>query len=415
MGLGSFIKKGLGKVFKPIKKLVKKIVRPIAKGVRKIGRELKRGLGKVAKAFGKLGPLGSIALSLILPGLGGALKGWLGNMGSVGKFILNIGEQIGNAAKFVKKGVGRVFSSITNGIEMGMNAVSRPFMQEGARGMGSAFRDFVSNATGGMIDKSAITGQGDSMFSNTYIQDASGKSFGDMTFAEQAKFKADLSDTGFTAQTNIAQHERNVKSISKQASKFQTKNQNLDKIVNQSADKTTIQFRDADGKITKTFKTEMPKIKTPTIDEIAAGTTEPTNMWSRLNDPDIGFFDAVKGSDNAKMYGKVTALQTYDYATNPDNLSPDDMQTMRNNGIRATQRAQESLARVDTNNYSTGPIPYQMVNANELGNQDPYGFYLNQIYGQSFANVNQAQQQYLAQNAPGYGATFEDFAMMSYV
>jgi len=414
MGLFKKIKKGLGKVFKPIKKLVKKIVRPIAKGVRKIGRELKRGLGKVAKAFGKLGPLGSIALSLILPGLGGALQGWLGNMGSVGKFILNIGKQIGNAAKFVKKGVGRVFSSITNGIEMGMNAVSRPFMQEGARGMGSAFRDFVSNATGGMIDKSAIT-KGDGMFSSEYVTDASGKSFGDMTFKERDAFKADLSDTGFTAQTNIAQHERNVKSISKQASKFQTKNQNLDKIVSQSADKTTIQFRDADGKITKTFKTEMPKIKTPTIDEIAAGTTPPTNIWSRLNDPDIGFFDAVKGSDNAKMYGKITALQTYDYATNPDNLSPDDMQTMRNNGIRATQRAQESLARVDTNNYSTGPTPYQMVNANELGNQDPYGFYLNQIYGQSFANVNQAQQQYLAQNAPGYGATFEDFAMMSYV
>ena len=145
------------------------------------------------------------------------------------------------------------------------------------------------------------------------------------------------------------------------------------------------------------------------------GATPPTNMWSRLNDPDIGFFDAVKNSDNAKMYGKITAVQAYDYATNPDNLSPDDMQTMRNNGIKATQRAQESLARVDTNNYSTGPTPYQMVNANELGNQDPYGFYLNQIYGQSFSNVNQAQQQYLAQNAPGYGATFEDFAMMSYV
>tara|TARA_B100001093_G_scaffold458369_1_gene470727 strand:+ start:576 stop:1820 length:1245 start_codon:yes stop_codon:yes gene_type:complete len=414
MGLGSFIKKGVGKVFKPIKKIVKKIVKPIAKGVRKIGRELKRGLGKVAKAFGKLGPLGSIALSLILPGLGGALQGWLGNMGSVGKFILNIGEKIGNAAKFVKKGVGRVFSSITNGIEMGMNAVSRPFMQEGARGMGSAFRDFVSNATGGMVDKSAIT-KGDGIFSSEYVKDASGKSFADMTFDEQKIFKADFSDSGFTAQTNKALHNRNVKSISNQASKFQIDNENLDKIVSKTANKTTIEFRDVDGKIIKTFKAEMPKIKTPTIEEIAAGTTEPTNMWSRLNDPDIGFYDAVKNSDNAKMYGRVTALQTYDYATNPDNLSPDDMQTMRNNGIRATQRAQESLARVDTNNYSTGPAPYQMVNANELGNQDPYGFYLNQIYGQSFANVNQAQQQYLAQNAPGYGATFEDFAMMSYV
>ena len=424
MGLFKKLKKTVGKVFKPIKKLVKKIVRPIAKGVRKIGRELKRGLGKVAKAFGKLGPLGSIALSLILPGLGGALQGWLGNMGSVGKFILNIGKQIGNAAKFVKKGVGRVFSSITNGIEMGMNAVSRPFMQEGARGMGSAFRDFVSNATGGMIDKSAITGQGDSMFSNTYIQDASGKSFGDMTFAEQAKFKA---DGGFDLAVGKEQALRDVSKYNVNMDKINTKidayqagaGKDLVRTVNPKTG--AIEFRTASqpsfgasipGELKKSFK--IPKA--PSIGEIAAGTTEPTNMWSRLNDPNIGFYDAVKNSDNAKMYGKIGALQTYDnYLTNSDELSPTDMQIMQDNRVRASQRAQESLNRVDTNNYSTGPTPYQMVNANELGNQDPYGFYLNQIYGQSFSNVNQAQQQYLAQNAPGYGATFEDFAMMSYV
>jgi len=363
MGLGSSIKKGLGKVFKPIKKIVKKIVKPIAKGVRKVGRILKKGFGKVAKAFGKLGPLGSIALSLILPGLGGALSGWLSSLGPVGQFIVDIGVKIGDAAKFVKKGVGRVFSSITNGIEMGMNTVSRPFMQKGARGMGSAFRDFVSNATGGAINPSELTKPQDKV--TEIVIDSKG---------------------GMTELSNIASDAISPSEIIKPKNKI-----------------TEIVIDSKGGMTDITNKIPVP------------GATEPTNMWSRLNDPNIGFFDAVKNSDNAKMYGRVTALQTYDYATNPDNLSPDDMQTMRNNGIRATQRAQESLARVDTNNYSTGPAPYQMVNANELGNQDPYGFYLNQIYGQSFANVNQAQQQYLAQNAPGYGATFQDFAMMSYV
>ena len=401
MGLGSSLKKAFKKTFKPIVKIVKKIVKPIARGVRKVGRVLKKGLGKVAQAFGKLGPLGSIALSLILPGIGGAFTSWIGGMS--GGIIKSIGQSIIKGATMIKEGIGRVFS-----IEHGMNAVSRPFMEKGARGMGSAFRDFVSNATGGAIDKSAIT-KGDGMFSSEYVKDASGKSFADMTFDEQKAFKADFSDSGFTGQTNKALHNRNLKSISNQASKFQIDNENLDKIVSKTANKTTIEFRDVDGKIKKTFKTEMPKIKVPTI------STEPTNMWARLNDPDISFGDAVLNSDNASMYKKVSGLQAYDYATNPDNLTPVEMEIMRSNGIKATARAQESLARVDANNYSTGPAPYQIVNANELGNQDPYAYYLNQIYGQSFANVNQSQQQYLAQNAPGYGATFQDFAMMSYV
>jgi len=446
MGLGSDLKKGLKKTFKPIVKIVKKIVKPIARGVRKIGRELKKGFGKVAKAFGKLGPLGSIALSLILPGLGGALSGWLSSMGPVGNFILKIGQTIGNAASYVKKGVGRVFSSITNGIEMGMNAVSRPFMEEGARGMGSAFRDFVSNATGGMVDKSAITGQGDSMFSNTYIQDASGKSFGDMTFAEREAFKI---DGGFDLAVGKEQTLRDVSKYNANMDKINTKidayqsgaGKDLVRTVNPKTG--AIEFRSANrtgfgggtaGKLEKSFA--LPEIpKTATIKGSmggglssgsgagtgfggatpAPGATDPTNMWSRLNDPDIGFYDAVKYSDNAKMYGRITALQAYDYQNNPDELSETDMEIMRNNGVKNTQRAQESLARVDANNYSTGPAPYQMVNANEMGNQDPYAFYLNQIYGQSFSNVNQSQQQYLAQNAPGYGATFQDFAMMSYV
>ena len=75
-------------------------------------------------------------------------------MGPVGEFILNIGSKIQKGANWVKDGVGRVFNRVTDAIEYGMNAVSKPFMQEGARGAGSAFRDFVSEATGGFIDPS---------------------------------------------------------------------------------------------------------------------------------------------------------------------------------------------------------------------------------------------------------------------
>jgi hypothetical protein len=40
---------------------LRKKAKQIAGAFRKVGRKLKKGLGKIAKAFGKLGPLGSIA------------------------------------------------------------------------------------------------------------------------------------------------------------------------------------------------------------------------------------------------------------------------------------------------------------------------------------------------------------------
>ena len=100
---------------------LRKIGKKIKKGMSGLGKKLKKGFGKIAKAFGKLGPLGSIALSFLLPGLGNVLAGWLGNMGTVGKFILDIGSKIQKGANWVKDGVGRVFNRVTDAIEAGMN------------------------------------------------------------------------------------------------------------------------------------------------------------------------------------------------------------------------------------------------------------------------------------------------------
>jgi len=138
---------------------LRQIGKKIKKGMGSLGKKLKSGFGKVAKAFGKLGPLGSIALSFLLPGMGNLLSGWLGQMGTFGKTILKIGSKIQQGANYVKDGVGRVFNRVTDALEAGMNAVSKPFMKPditGARGAGSAFRDFVSDATGGFIDKSTV-------------------------------------------------------------------------------------------------------------------------------------------------------------------------------------------------------------------------------------------------------------------
>jgi len=127
---------------------LKKLGKKIKKGFKKIGKKLKKGFGKFAKAFGKLGPLGSIALSFLLPGMGSVLSGWLSNMGPVGDFILKIGAKIQQGANWVKDGVGRVFNRVTDAIEYGINKVSRTGTA------GSDFRNWLSEQTKGFIDPS---------------------------------------------------------------------------------------------------------------------------------------------------------------------------------------------------------------------------------------------------------------------
>lgn len=102
MGFLSKIGKGLKKAFKSVFKGIKKVVKPI-------GKALKKGLGKIGKVFGKLGPLGTLALSLMLPGLGALwtqFGGWAstlgGPLGTIMKGIATAGNTIGN-----------VYSSVT--------------------------------------------------------------------------------------------------------------------------------------------------------------------------------------------------------------------------------------------------------------------------------------------------------------
>ena len=141
---------------------LRKKAKQIAGAFRKVGRKLKKGLGKIAKAFGKLGPLGSIALSFILPGMGGIAE-WLGTTISKipgGNFLVDVSTSIYNAAsgafKYVKgkisSGLGKVFNTVTGAIENGMNTVSSAFGGKGQ--IGSSFRNFVSDLTGGFIEKS---------------------------------------------------------------------------------------------------------------------------------------------------------------------------------------------------------------------------------------------------------------------
>lgn len=97
------------KAFKGVKKAFKSVFKRIKKVVKPIGKALKKGLGKVGKFFGKLGPLGTLALSLMLPGLGtlwSQFGSWAstlsGPLGAVMKGVATAGNTIG-----------KVYSSVT--------------------------------------------------------------------------------------------------------------------------------------------------------------------------------------------------------------------------------------------------------------------------------------------------------------
>jgi|SRR5210317_116460 hypothetical protein len=92
-----------------LKKQFKKIFRGIKKTLAPIGRALKNGLGEVGKFFGSMGPLGTLALTLMLPGIGAAwtsFGAWAGAQGGLIGGVMNGIAQAGNLA-------GRVYSSVS--------------------------------------------------------------------------------------------------------------------------------------------------------------------------------------------------------------------------------------------------------------------------------------------------------------
>lgn len=109
-----------------MKKFFKKRFKSLKKRVKSIGKGLKKGLGKIGKAFGKLGPLGTLALSLMLPGLGTAFSSfgsWAstlsGPLGAVMKGVASAGNAIGTVYSSVTDMIGGVVRNTIGKIPVG--------------------------------------------------------------------------------------------------------------------------------------------------------------------------------------------------------------------------------------------------------------------------------------------------------
>jgi len=125
---------------------LRKKAKQIGNVFKKIGKKLKKGLGKVAKAFGKLGPLGSLALSFILPGIGSAIGGWLGGagantiFGTIFKGIKLVGTKISGA-------FGSVFKTVSGAIEGGLNKIGNVF--SAGSDIGTGLKNWIGEVVNG--------------------------------------------------------------------------------------------------------------------------------------------------------------------------------------------------------------------------------------------------------------------------
>ena len=132
------VRKVFKKVTKAVKKPVSKITKGIAKGIAKVGKAVIRGVAKINK---KLGPLGTIALSMAMPYALSGLSAGFTNMAatqgtgvfntfvrSIGNMGLNVGSKFNAISGQISKGfsniTGRITKSFSN-IGKGNNIFSR--------------------------------------------------------------------------------------------------------------------------------------------------------------------------------------------------------------------------------------------------------------------------------------------------
>ena len=122
-----------------MKKFFKKVFKGIKKVVKPIGKALKKGLGKIGKS---LGPVGTLALSLMLPGIGAAWASFAG----AGGLAATTGGVLGGVMKGIAaagNAVGTVYSSVSSMVGSVVKAIP---------GVGDAYTK-LSTFTTKMMDK----------------------------------------------------------------------------------------------------------------------------------------------------------------------------------------------------------------------------------------------------------------------
>ena len=143
---------------------IRKLTNKIGKAIKKIAEPLWDGLKKVlkpiGKVFSKLGPIGTIGLGIMLPGIGSVVGSWFNAAGGAfqglfapGSFMHNV---VGGIGDFISQGansllgtesaLGKAYGSITDVISAGVNVITEPFLGKG-KGLATRIANFTANFT----------------------------------------------------------------------------------------------------------------------------------------------------------------------------------------------------------------------------------------------------------------------------
>jgi hypothetical protein len=332
-------------IFKKIKKGWKKLGSSIAKRMRTVGRGVKKGFAKITKAFGKLGPLGHLALFFILPGVGNALTSWMGQMGSsvmnmlpanFAKVLTTVGNGIKSAASFAYNNtVGAVYNTVSNALTAGIDFVTKPFMEAGSKGLATSFKDFVGETA--------------------------------------AKFSAPTSDVATQLPTDIA--------ADVPLAQAETE------VANKAATETAFDKSSKDVDIKKPDGT--PESKSKVIQKYKD--FKSTVATAEIPGTDISIGEAASVSKDATQ-----VFTAYKY------FNPDDVESgFYNPNIGMANALNEST----TNPYTTSGENANFVNLNNVpSSPDQQASFYASMFGPVGNDPYAA-----AMNAPGYGFGFEDY------
>jgi len=130
---------------------LRKIGKSIGRGLKKIGKKIGKAFKKVlkpfAKVFNKLGPIGTMALMMFLPGIGAAMAGWGASMGGT---LGTIVKFAGNALHYVASAPGKIFGTITDMVGASWNAITGQTAAAGIEGStGSWWGNMTKSVTDG--------------------------------------------------------------------------------------------------------------------------------------------------------------------------------------------------------------------------------------------------------------------------
>lgn len=403
-------------IFKKLKKGFKKLGSSIAKRMRKLGRGVKKGFKSITKAFGKLGPLGHLALFFIVPYAGQALGSWMGQFGSsvmkalpkdFATLLGKVGSAVKTAASVPGNAIGSVYSTVSNALTAGIDFVTKPFMGTGSKGLATSFKDFVGNVS------AKFSAPGEVPLTGPEISQVRKDSFAELTkkidsgvplnateeallrektIADNLKISADA-----RANSNVNQAATETGAIKPSAEKIaRTEAQTAAKAETAAAKASAAKLDIAPPETITVTDTVADVADAASVDEGKSFIDSYKDFKENISKKDIIGTNISIGEAVGVGKDATGVFTAYKY------FNPDDVESGFYNANIGMANA---LNQSTTNPYTTSGEDANFVNLNNVPNTpDQQASFYASMFGPVGNNPYAA-----AMNAPGYGFGFEDY------